>query len=73
MAIYLATNIMEFSLVRFCSINNCVKGFINDVKDLARKLVHQGFNKAALRSKFVKFCNNKLNLWGKYGMPYEST
>ena len=47
-----------------------------DVKDLIGKLVKQGFCKAALRNKFVKFCRSKLNVWGKFGkdlISYESS
>ena len=54
-------------LVRFCSVNSTLNGFINDVSNLVMKLCKQGFILAALRIKFLKFYNSKINLWGKYG------
>ena len=43
-------------LVRFANINTTFDGFLSNVADLVDKLVAQGFNNAALRKKFVKFC-----------------
>ena len=55
-------------LVRFCSINNTLVGFISDVHNLVLKLCNQGFLLAALRNKFLKFYKSRINLWGKYGI-----
>ena len=55
-------------LVRFANINTTVEGFYSNICDLVKKLVNQGFNLAALRKKFLKFYNSKLNIWCKYGV-----
>ena len=43
-----------------------------DQGNLVRKLVGQGFDKAALRNKFVKFYKYKINIWGKFGIDIYS-
>ena len=55
-------------LVHFAKINTTVEGFYSNVSDLAMKLVSQGFSLAALRKKFVKFYQSKLNVWCKFGV-----
>ena len=55
-------------LVRFANINTTVEGFYSNICDLVKKLVNQGFDPAALRKKFLKFYNSKLNIWCKYGV-----
>ena len=59
-------------LVRFCTVNSTLKGFLGDTKDLVNKLVKQHFDIAALRNKFNKFYKNYYNLWGKYGVDIRS-
>ena len=47
-------------------MNTTVEGFYSNVSDLVMKLVSQGFSLAALRKKFVKFYQSKLNVWCKF-------
>ena len=60
-------------LVRFVNVNSTFEGFKSDVASLVSKLVCQGFNLAALRKKFIKFYNCKLNLWSKFGLDIFDT
>ena len=55
-------------LVRFCRVNTSICGYIQDVKELVAKLINQGFDKAALRNRFNRFCKGKISTWGKYGV-----
>ena len=55
-------------LVRIAQINTYFNDFRTSISDLISKLLNQGFQKAALRKKFVKFSKQYLNLWGKYGV-----
>ena len=54
-------------LVRFSKINSTFKGFVDDTRELVKKLTKQGFLLAALRNKFFKFYQSYLNIWGKFG------
>ena len=64
----LSYGVFVSQLVRFAKINTTIEGFYNNLRYLVNKLVKQGFNLAALRKKFVKFYNTKLNIWGKFGV-----
>ena len=55
-------------LLRFCTVNSEIKGFLNDTIDLTTKLKQQGFDTAALRKKFLYFYHNYINVWGKFGV-----
>ena len=64
----LSYGVFTAQLVRFANVNSTFKGFKSDVNGLILKLVCQGFNLAALRKKFLKFYDCKLNVWSKYGI-----
>ena len=55
-------------LVRFCDINQQVKGFINDVKRMTIKFLEQGFMLKHLVRQFHKFCDKYLIKWSRYGV-----
>ena len=63
---------MAFLHLRFSKINNTYQGFKDNIYKLVNKLVSQGFALAALRNKFVKFYNSKLNVWAKFGVDIYS-
>ena len=64
----LSYGIFISQIIRFCSINSTFIGFHKDVKSHVVKLCKQGFKLAALRNRFYKFYECKINLWGKYGV-----
>ena len=64
----LSYSVFSSQLVRFAKINTTVKGFYENIADLVKKLLSQGFNLAALRKKFLKFYHSKLNVWCKFGV-----
>ena len=69
----LSYGVFTSQLVRFVNVNFSFKGFKQDVASLVGKLVCQGFNLAALRKKFVRFYEGKLDLWSKYGIDIFDT
>ena len=69
----LSYGVFVSQLVRFVNVNSTFEGFKSDVASLVSKLVCQGFNLAALRKKFIKFYNCKLNLWSKFGLDIFDT
>ena len=64
----LSYGVFSSQLARFCRINTTLKGFLDNVNDLYRKLSCQGFERAALRKKFNKFYQSKIDTWGKFGI-----
>ena len=64
----LSYSVFISQLVRFAKINTTVIGFYDNIADLVKKLICQGFNLAALRKKFLKFYHSKLDLWCKFGV-----
>ena len=64
----LSYGIFTSQLDRFSKINNTYQGFKDNNSKLVNKLVSQGFALAALRNKFVKFYNSKLNFWAEFGV-----
>jgi hypothetical protein len=64
----LSYGVFVSQLVRFAKINTTEEGFYSNISDLVKKLVSQGFNLAALRKKFQRFYNSKLDIWCKYGV-----
>ena len=64
----LSYSVFSSQLVRFAKINTTVKGFYENISELVRKLVCQGFNLAALRKQFLKFYHSKLDVWCKFGV-----
>ena len=57
-------------LLRLARVNSILSGFKTSVTEFIGKLIAQGFKLAALRNKFVKFYESKLNIWGKYGVIF---
>ena len=55
-------------LVRFCDINQQVKCFTTDVKQMASKFLKQGFMLKHLVRQFHKFCEKYIIKWSKYGV-----
>ena len=60
-------------LVRYARNNCSFNRFIDNIKDLVRKLVDQHFDLAALRKRFDVFVNKHFDVWGKFGVPLESS
>ena len=63
-----AYGVFTSQLIRFCKINNVVDNFKVDVTSLVSKLVEQNFDKKILKTKFLEFCVNHVNTWGKFGL-----
>ena len=54
-------------LVRFCDINQCIKSFVANVKDMTTKFVCQGFKTEMLKNTYLKFKDKYLYKWSKFG------
>ena len=54
-------------LVRFCDINQGIKTFVANVKDMTAKFVRQGFLLDMLKNTYSKFHDKYLYKWSKFG------
>ena len=55
-------------LVRYCDINSSIDTFYTDVKEMADKLVKQGFLHKQLLHTFRNFSTKYLHKWSKFGV-----
>lgn len=55
-------------LLRICDICSDYYQFKNEVINLNKKLVNQGFQLLSLKRKFELFCKRYIHIWSKYGI-----
>ena len=58
--------------VRYTKINDNVKDFIKDAKNMVMKLTNQGFDKHILKIKYLQFTHKYIGAWYKYGQDINS-
>ena len=54
------------------NISTTFKTFKEFISNVVKKLVGQGFDIAALCTKFIKFYKYIINIWGKFGLDIHS-
>ena len=59
-------------LIRFTNINENLKGFLGDAKNMVKKLVNQGFKRDILKKKYTDFTHRYIGTWYKYGRDLNS-
>ena len=59
-------------LVRFTTINDNLKRFLADAKNMVKKLVNQGFKRDILKKKYTAFTQRYIGSWYKYGRDLNS-
>ena len=59
-------------LVRFTNVNDNVKNFVADAKNMVNKLVSQGFKKDVLKNKYFVFTHKYIGAWYKLGQDLNS-
>ena len=54
-------------VLRFCDVNGTIKNFCNDVQNMVKIFVEQGFDKSKLFGHYNLFCQKYLYKWSKFG------
>ena len=54
-------------VLRFCEVNDTIKNFKNDVQNMVKVFVKQGFNRLKLFGHYNLFCQKYLYKWSKFG------
>ena len=67
-----AYGVFVSQLFRLCKINGSIDSFRADIRDLVSKLSKQGFKSGRLRSKFLAFVKNNLQVWLHFGLDISS-
>ena len=57
-------------VIRFCAINMLLKDFKQDVIELVKILLHQGFKHKMLRNKFKQFARDNVVRWAHFGTNF---
>ena len=63
-----AYGVFTSQLIRYTHINMDITDFKNDIKKLVEKLIHQGYNKNILITKFRHFSRRYIHKWAHFGI-----